>query len=222
MNTPNKITCVRLAMAVILLAIYSLSFIPSSATWAPNFVIAGFNLGFTWIDLVCFVLFIIGSVTDAVDGHIARSRNLITDLGKFLDPLADKFLVDSALILLATKTDWSKHYQVLPIFVILFIGRDLAMDGLRMIASTKGKVLAANKWGKVKTAIQMGLIPILFLNGFPFSLIPTKLDMNYWMTNRFEYTYLITNILIGIALFFSIMSLVIYLKQNKDVLKEGK
>lgn len=221
MNTPNKITAVRLIIATIIILVFSLSYLPIDGIRA-SITIAGFNLGFSWIDLVCFVLFILGSVTDAIDGHIARSRNLITDLGKFLDPLADKFLVDSALILLCARSDFAGHHQILPFLVVFFIGRDLAMDGLRMIASGKGKVLAANIYGKVKTCIQMGLIPILFLNGFPFSLIPDKLDLDYWMTNRFEYTYIITNVLVAIALFFSLLSLAIYLYQNRNVLKEDK
>lgn len=223
MNTPNKITTVRLLMAVLMIAFYSLSFIPNATTtWAQDISIFSFNLGFNWIDLVCFVLFIVGAITDAIDGHIARSRNLITDLGKFIDPLADKFLVDSAFVLLCSRCDWAGHYQVLPIFTILFIGRDLAMDGLRIIANGKGKVLAANIWGKVKTAIQMGLIPVLFLKGFPFSLIPNSLDKQLYLTTRFSYTYIITNVLVFISLFFSLLSLVIYFVRNKDVLKEEK
>ncbi len=223
MNTPNKITTIRLAISFLIIIIFSLSFIPSaSTTFAKEFVISEMHLGFNWIDLVCCVLFIIGSITDAIDGHIARSRNLVTDFGKFMDPLADKFLVDSAFVLLCVRTDWTGHSQVLPFLVILFIGRDLAMDGLRMLAAGKGIVLAANIWGKVKTGIQMGLIPVLFLNGFPFSLFPTKLDLNYWLANRFEYTYILTNIFVGITLFFSLLSLGIYLYRNRQVLKGGK
>lgn len=223
MNTPNKITTCRLIIAVLMIVTFSLSYIPSSSTtWLKDITISSFNLGFNVVDLICFVLFILGSITDAVDGHIARSRGLITDLGKFLDPLADKFLVDSALILLCTQKDWYNHYQILPFITILFIGRDLAMDGLRMVSASKGVVLAANKWGKVKTALQMSIIPILFLNGFPFSLIPNELNMDSWLSNRFEYTYIITNILMSVALFFSLLSLGIYLYKNRLVLKGDK
>jgi CDP-diacylglycerol--glycerol-3-phosphate 3-phosphatidyltransferase len=220
MNLPNKITTIRLLMAVLMIVVFSLSYIPNAtSTWASDFVIFGFNLGFNWIDLVCFVIFIVGSITDAIDGHLARSRNLVTNLGKFLDPLADKFLVDSAFILLSTRLDWYGHYQVLPFFAILFIGRDLAMDGLRSLAARQGKVLAANIWGKVKTAIQMGLIPVLFLKGFPFSLLNFG-SLETWMANRWEYTYILTNILVCISLFVSLLSLFIYVKQNITVLKE--
>lgn len=221
MNLPNKITTIRLALSFVIIIFFSLSFIPNaSTTFASELVISGFHFGFNWIDLVCCILFIIASATDAIDGHLARSRNLVTNLGKFLDPLADKFLVDSALILLCCRLDFASHIQVLPLFVVLFVGRDLAMDGLRFIAASQGKVLAANIYGKVKTAIQMGLIPVLFLNGFPFSMLNVTNGLESWLSTRWEYTYILTNILVGISLFFSILSLIIYFVKNKNVLKE--
>lgn len=223
MNTPNQITITRLFMAILMIGIFSLSYIPgATSTWASDFVLAGFHLGFNWIDLVCAVIFIVGSITDAIDGHIARSRNLITNLGKFMDPLADKFLVDSAFVLLCTRLDFAGHFQVLPFFPVLFIGRDLAMDGLRQIAAESGRVLAANIWGKVKTAIQMGLIPVLFLKGFPFSILNFGNGLDHWMNYRWSNTYILTNVLVGIALCFSLASLIIYFIRNKDVLKEEK
>lgn len=222
MNTPNKITSIRLALAFVVIIVFSLSFIPASATFAPEIIIGQLNMGFNWIDVICCVLFILASITDAIDGHIARSRKLVTDFGKFLDPFADKFLVDSSLLLLCVRMDWSGHYQVMPFLIALFIGRDLAMDGLRMVAAGKGTILAANIWGKVKTAVQMGLIPVLFLNGFPFSLIPNELNLNSWLTTRFQYTYILTNIFVGITLFFSLLSLGIYLYKNRAVLKGSK
>lgn len=222
MNTPNKITSIRLALAFVVIIVFSLSFIPASATFAPEIVIGQLHMGFNWIDIVCFILFIIASITDAIDGHIARSKNLVTDFGKFLDPFADKFLVDSSLLLLCVRLDWSGHYQVMPFLIALFIGRDLAMDGLRMVSAGKGTILAANIWGKVKTAVQMGLIPVLFLNGFPFSLIPNELNLNSWLTTRFQYTYILTNIFVLITLFFSLLSLGIYLYKNRAVLKGSK
>ena len=222
MNTPNKITSIRLALAFVVIIVFSLSFIPASATFAPEIVIGQLHMGFNWIDIVCCILFIIASITDAIDGHIARSRNLVTDFGKFLDPFADKFLVDSSLLLLCVRLDWSGHYQVMPFLIALFIGRDLAMDGLRMVAAGKGTILAANIWGQVKPAVQMGLIPVLFLNGFPFSLIPNELNLNSWLTTRFQYTYILTNIFVLITLFFSLLSLGIYLYKNRAVLKGSK
>ena len=222
MNTPNKITSIRLALAFVVIIVFSLSFIPASATFAPEIVIGQLHMGFNWIDIVCCILFIIASITDAIDGHIARSRNLVTDFGKFLDPFADKFLVDSSLLLLCVRLDWSGHYQVMPFLIALFIGRDLAMDGLRMVAAGKGTILAANIWGKVKTSVQMGLIPVLFLNGFPFSLIPNELNLNSWLTTRFQYTCILTKIFVLITLFFALLSLGIYLYKNRAVLKGSK
>ncbi|MCH3966969.1 MAG: CDP-diacylglycerol--glycerol-3-phosphate 3-phosphatidyltransferase [Bacilli bacterium] len=218
LNTPNKITTIRLGMCVLMILVFSLSYIPGALdSWASNFVIAGFSIGFNWIDLTCFVIFILGSITDAIDGHIARSRNLVTDFGKFLDPLADKALTDAAFILLSTRTDWYGHYQVLPFLVIFFILRDLAMDGLRIFANAKQRVLAANIYGKVKTAFEMILIPILFLNGFPFSLLNVTGGLDAWMSQRWSGTYIVTNCLTGLCLFFSLLSAVIYFKNNKDL-----
>ncbi len=211
MNIPNRITTARFFLAVLVIVIYSISFIPGSSSFAPELGTSGF----TWIDLVCAFIFIIASITDSVDGHLARSRNLVTDLGKFLDPLADKFLVDSSLILLSTKMI-NGHFAIFHFITALFIGRDLAMDGLRMIANAKGRVLAANIYGKIKTVMQMIVIPIVFLNGFPFNY----LDFNG--QGNFAYTYIITNVLVGIALIMSLVSCVIYFKQNKDIFKESK
>ncbi len=223
MNLPNKITSIRLGLAFLIIVLFSLSFIPNASnTFNPELTISAFHFGFSWIDLVCCILFILASVTDAIDGHIARSRNLITNLGKFLDPLADKFLVDSAFILLCSRSDFAGHTQVLPLFAILFIGRDLAMDGLRSIAAKQGKVLAANIYGKIKTAIQMGLIPVLFLNGFPFSLLNFTGGVDSWLSTRWNDTYLVTNVLVFISLLFSLLSLIIYFVKNKEVLKEEK
>lgn len=216
MNTANKITCIRIGLTVLLIVVYCLTFIPNAtSSWIPNITIGKFNLGFTWVDAICFVLFIVASATDGVDGHIARSRNQVSDLGKFLDPFADKFLVDSTLILLSTKMVAS-HHLVLPFLTIIIVARDLAIDGLRMVSALKGKALAANKWGKAKTAVQMGFIPIIILNGFPFSLLP---DSNSWLENRCSYVNIFTNIIVAVMVVFALLSLVIYFKQNKYLFK---
>ncbi len=224
MNTPNKITTARIGLALVRIIFFSLSFIPTSSSFAPEIVLAGFHCGFSWIDLVCFVLFIVAASTDAIDGKRARKNGLVTDLGKFLDPFADKFLVDSAFILLSCRKDFADHYQVLPLLAVLLVARDLARDGLRRTAAGKGKILAANRYGKVKTAVEMGLIPVLLLNGFPFSLLNFTSGFESWKNNRFSYTYIITNILTLVCLFFSLFSFVIYVRQNKEVLteKDGK
>lgn len=213
LNTPNKISLCRLIFGLLVVCLFSLNFIPgASESFAKPFGTTNFN----WIDLVCAVLFILGSITDAIDGHLARSRNLITDFGKFLDPLADKFLVNSSLILLSTRVDANGHFYLFPLITVLIVGRDLAMDGLRLLANGKGKVLAANIYGKLKTVMEMILIPILFLNGFPFSYF------NFTIEGHFEYTYIITNILALITMAMSLISCFIYFKQNKDVFEGDK
>ncbi len=208
MNTPNKISICRFFFAILMIIIYCLSFVIEAAPLGTT--------GFTWIDLVAAIIFILGGITDSIDGNIARKNNLITDLGKFLDPIADKFLVDSALILLSTKMDANGNFLLFPVITILFIGRDLIIDGLRMIAARKNITLAANKYGKAKTIMQMIIIPIIFLNGFPFNYFDLQ------GLGNFEYTYIITNILGCLALIISLVSLIIYLIQNKNVLKEDK
>lgn len=208
MNTPNKISICRFFFAILMIIIYCLSFVIEAAPLGTT--------GFTWIDLVAAIIFILGGITDSIDGNIARKNNLITDLGKFLDPIADKFLVDSALILLSTKIDANGNFLLFPVITILFIGRDLIIDGLRMIAARKNITLAANKYGKAKTIMQMIIIPIIFLNGFPFNYFDLQ------GLGNFEYTYIITNILGCLALIISLVSLIIYLIQNKNVLKEDK
>lgn len=194
MNLPNKLTLTRFIMALIIVIVMVLPY--QEWGWTP-YVIP--TTGFNVVDFICCLLFIIASVTDTLDGNIARKRHLITDFGKFMDPLADKFLVNSALIVLAVE----KSLYLPVIIVVLMIGRDLAVDGLRFIAASKGEVLAANKWGKIKTTAQMIVIPFIFLNGFP---------MNYLLKG---YTYIFTIVLACIALFFSLLSGFIYLYQGR-------
>ena len=212
MNTPNKITLARFALALVMIVLFSLTFLPESASFAPELG----TTGFSWIDLVSATIFVVAAVTDSVDGHMARSRNIVTDFGKFLDPLADKFLVDSSLILLSTRLDCYGNFYLFPVLTVLFIGRDLAVDGLRMVATNKGKVLAANKFGKLKTVLQMIVIPILYLNGFPFNYL------DFQGRGDFAYTNVVTNVLAAIALLASLFSAIVYFVQNKDVLKQEK
>ncbi|MFA6796955.1 MAG: CDP-diacylglycerol--glycerol-3-phosphate 3-phosphatidyltransferase [Bacilli bacterium] len=194
MNLPNKLTLVRFLLALITVILLVL---PWSSMGVTPVVIP--TAGFSVIDLVCCLFFIIASITDAVDGHIARSRNLVTDFGKFMDPLADKFLVNASLIALAV----IKPDMIPAIVVVLFIGRDLAVDGLRFIAASKGEVIAANKWGKAKTIAQMIAIPFIFVNGFPF---------NYLLGG---YTYIVPLVFICIALCLSLISGGIYIYSGK-------
>ena len=109
------------------------------------------------------MIFVVAAITDKIDGALARKRREVTDLGKFLDPLADKMLVDTGLVALTVM-------GVVPIWVLMIIlWRDLAVDGARMMAASRGKVVAASNWGKWKTTVQMVALLVLLLNLF----IPT-------------------------------------------------
>lgn len=201
MNTPNKITITRFILTIILIAIMVFPYNSCNI----NIPYLG-NTGFNVIDLVGFIIFIVASITDFVDGHLARKNNLVTDFGKFMDPLADKFLVNSSLIILAVQKS-----NLLPVLiVVLMIGRDIAVDGIKLISAKKGRTVAANIYGKLKTVFQMIAIPVIFLNGFPF---------NYLLK---ENTYIITIILASLACLMSLISGVIYIYQNRDMIKEAK
>ncbi len=138
MNLPNRLSLLRAALTPVMVG---LCYIPGPAgSYAAGAVFA------------------VAAFTDWLDGYLARSRNLVTDFGKFIDPLADKVLVLSAMIMLT-------HLGRLPAFVpVLVLARELAVDGLRMTAVRKGQVIAAGWLGKVKTASQMALILLLFFS----------------------------------------------------------
>lgn len=200
MNTPNKITLARFIMAFIMIVILVF---PYKACGLEITELG--NTGFTVIDLIACCIFVLASISDAIDGHLARKNNQITDFGKFMDPLADKFLVNSSLIILAVQ-----KAELLPvIIVVLMIGRDLAVDGIKLLAASKGKVVAANIFGKLKTVFQMVAIPLIFLNGFP---------LNYLLK---ENTYIFTIIIASLALAMSLISGVIYIYQNREMVKGG-
>ena len=201
MNTPNKITITRFILTIILIAIMVFPYNSCNI----NIPYLG-NTGFNVIDLVGCIIFIVASITDFIDGHLARKNNLVTDFGKFMDPLADKFLVNSSLIILVVQKS-----NLLPVLiVVLMIGRDIAVDGIKLISAKKGRTVAANIYGKLKTVFQMIAIPVIFLNGFPF---------NYLLK---ENTYIITIILASLACLMSLISGVIYIYQNRDMIKEAK
>ena len=201
MNTPNKITITRFILTIILIAIMVFPY----NSYNINIPYLG-NTGFNVIDLVGCIIFIVASITDFIDGHLARKNNLVTDFGKFMDPLADKFLVNSSLIILAVQKS-----NLLPVLiVVLMIGRDIAVDGIKLISAKKGRTVAANIYGKLKTVFQMIAIPVIFLNGFPF---------NYLLK---ENIYIITIILASLACLMSLISGVIYIYQNRDMIKEAK
>lgn len=179
MNLPNKLTILRVIMI-------------------PFFVVAllydgGENQTLRY---VAAAIFIIASLTDMLDGKIARKYNLVTNFGKFMDPLADKLLVCSALICLV-------ELKELPAWmVIVIISREFIISGFRLVASDNGVVIAASYWGKFKTTFQMIAVVLLIL-GIP------SLSM-------------VTTAVVWIALVLTVISLVDYIAKNVNVLKEGK
>lgn len=189
MNIPNKITLSRILLIPFFIILMSVPF-----DWGS------LDIGETELSiahLIAALLFIIAAATDWVDGFYARKYNLITNLGKFLDPLADKLLVSAALILLVEQ-------GLAPAWiVILIISREFAVTGLRLVAAGDGIVLAASKLGKIKTVTQIVAIAALLLHNFPFSFLgfPFAIIMLY------------------IALFFTVLSGYDYFKKNWHVMK---
>ena len=216
MNLPTKITISRIALiALMLLTLLVLACIPDLVV--PDLVIWDAHINPIYI--IVFVIFIVASTTDAIDGHLARKNNQVTNLGKFLDPIADKLLVDGMMIFLIVPQGYAPSHArdnlSLTIFafcVIIMIARDLIVDALRLIAVTKNQVLAANIFGKMKTVFQMTAIPFLLLNDFPFAYF----DASWPDALR------ISNILFYIATIMSLVSGIIYIVQNHKVLKMNK
>lgn len=180
MNLPNKLTVLRVIMVP-----FFVFFMLTDVGGAAN----------KWIALV---LFIVASLTDMLDGKIARKYNLVTNFGKFMDPLADKLLVSAAMIcLIATG-------QLAAWIVIIIISREFIISGFRLVASDNGIVIAASYWGKFKTVFQMLMIIVLIANiNLPFFAV-------------------LGTILTYVALILTIVSLIDYIAKNKDVLKEQK
>ncbi|WP_430785809.1 CDP-diacylglycerol--glycerol-3-phosphate 3-phosphatidyltransferase [Virgibacillus flavescens] len=163
MNIPNKITLSRIVLIPVFILLLSIPF-----DWGK------IDIGEAVLPvshLVAALLFIIASTTDWVDGYYARKYDLVTNLGKFLDPLADKLLVSAALILLV-------ELGLAPAWiVILIISREFAVTGLRLVAAGEGVVLAASQMGKLKTWIQIVSISALLLHNYPFSYIGFRFDI---------------------------------------------
>lgn len=178
MNLPNKLTVLRIIMVP-----FFVFFMLTDVGGAAN----------KWIALI---LFCIASLTDLLDGKIARKYNLVTNFGKFMDPLADKLLVCSAMICLV------EMKKLAAWIVIVIIAREFIISGFRLVASDNGIVIAASYWGKFKTVFQMAMIIVLIMD----------------MGGVFD---LIGNVLIWIALALTIISLMDYVLKNKQVLTEG-
>lgn len=186
MNLPNKLTLLRVILVPILVVVLLL----------PEWV--GFPMSLAaWIGALVFVG---ASITDTLDGQIARKHHLITDFGKFMDPIADKLLTCSAMIML---TYLNKLH---PIATILFIAREFVISGFRMLAARKGVVIAADLLGKIKTVLQMVFLTALLLGlAWPFSLLQPYFD-TFW------------TVIVWITVVLSVVSCVQYIVKNKGVI----
>ena len=198
MNLPNKLTVFRVILVFVILII---SLINMQGT------ILGIPINMFIIDII----FIIASITDKLDGYIARSTNQITTFGKFLDPIADKILVIATMVMFV---EMGRLPAWIPIIVIF---REFLVSGYRLIAvENSGKVVAANIWGKLKTVTQMIAIILMFLTTQPYFAFASKVEMN---TGDFIINIL-ASILMTISVIATIFSGYEYLKDGKDLLKD--
>ncbi|MBP1155934.1 MULTISPECIES: CDP-diacylglycerol--glycerol-3-phosphate 3-phosphatidyltransferase [unclassified Paenibacillus] len=163
MNLANRITLARIFLVPIIMffLLVNVKF--------PHIRIEQFSI--TYNQIIAALIFIIAASTDSLDGYIARKRKLVTNLGKLLDPLADKLLVSAVLVSLVEMDKLGAW------IVIVIISREFAVTGLRQIALLEGVVMAASKWGKWKTAAQITAIIALLLNNFPFAFINFPFDV---------------------------------------------
>ncbi len=173
MNLPNKITCVRLVVSVLVLLLLCLPWEDMNV----KFLIKSYsvyevqNVQMKYI--IAGVLFLIGSVTDFLDGYIARKYNMVTDFGKVMDAIADKVLVNGVLIILA-------YDKFIPLAVpVIIITRDIIVDSIKMASGAKGKVVAASWPGKIKTICMMIGLTLVFFYNMPFAFIGEGIRIDY-------------------------------------------
>lgn len=201
MNLPNKLTILRIILVPIMVII-------------PFLNIQGefLNIPISW--LIIDAIFIIASITDKLDGSIARKRNLVTNFGKFLDPIADKILVLAAMVMLV---EMDKLPAWIPIIVLF---REFVVSGYRLIAvENGGQVIAASIWGKIKTATQMVAIIMMFIDKFAFADF-----LNTTIRTTMSSFNFIFNIIASTLMFVSVIAAIFsgwdYIKGGKDLFKD--
>lgn len=198
MNLANKLTIFRIILVPLMVIVAIIN---------PSGSLLGISTTF-WI---MGIIFIIASITDKLDGYIARSRNQITTFGKFLDPIADKILVLTAMIIFV-------EYDKLPAWIPIIVAfREFLVSGFRLVASQKGgQVIAASVWGKLKTVTQMIALVLMFIDSYSYG---------YFITNPIDNIGLkilniITFIMMTISVIATIFSGYDYIKNGKDLFKE--
>ena len=199
MNLPNRLTTLRVIMVPFF--VFFLLLTPQ-------------HFSFKW---VAFAIFVIASLTDLLDGKIARKYNLVTNFGKFMDPLADKLLVSAALVGLTALG------HVPAWMTIVIISREFIISGFRLVAAERGTVIAASWWGKWKTSVTMVMICLMLLIVNPLGFAKADVDSAFSMyTGLYGWAWIVVTVLLWISVILTIISLIDYLIKNKDVMKEDK
>ena len=196
MNLPNKLTTIRLLSVPLFIIVYLIPY-QSLGIEIPVFDVLSTSLSL--LDIILFLIFALSALTDYLDGYIARKQHLITTFGKFIDPIADKLIVNTTLLLLASTHD---IHIIIP---IIMISRDIIVDAIRLVASQKNVVLAASYLGKAKTMTQMIAICLLLLNNIVFAGLHIPMDQ----------------IMIWLATLISFVSGVDYFMKNRQYIMEG-
>ena len=195
MNLPNKLTVIRVLLVPLLILVYMFPYDTTGINVAVYHIL---DTDISLVNIIILVIFIVASITDYFDGRIAKSKKLITTFGKFADPIADKLLVNTIFLLLASD---GKINIIIP---IIMISRDTIVDAIKMSAASKQVVVAASKLGKLKTVSQMIALCFLLVNNFPFSVLGIDL----------------ATILAWIATVISVISGIDYFIKNREMLME--
>lgn len=190
MNLPNKLTLLR----IILVPFFVLFLLTDAIPLSPVFAL---------------VVFIAASITDFFDGHYARKHNMVTDFGKFADPLADKILIISAFCCFIQ----TGLIGAVPVIIVLF--REFAVTSVRLVAASKGKVVAANMWGKAKTVSQIVAVIVALV-------LQIVLKLGGFSAEVSGSFGIITNVVVWVSVIFTIISGIVYLKDNADLYKNAK
>ena len=196
MNLPNKITISRIILSVVVLVLLILPFEKLGLAIPDIAVTATLRINIKYI--ICGVLFLIGSVTDYVDGHIARKYNMVTDFGKVMDAIADKLLVNGVLIILACQG------FINVIIPVIIISRDTMVDSIKMVAGQKKGAVGASKAGKLKTVFMMCGVTLMLFYNLPFEIWGIR----------------VADALIMIATVLSVYSGIEYYVKNRDVITQ--
>lgn len=197
MNLPNRLTLMRIILIPFMMFFYLANFIP-------------YGIG----KLVALLIFIVAALTDLLDGKIARKRNIVTNFGKFLDPIADKILTSTVLFLIIADGTIPNPWGA--IIVTIIIAREFMVSALRLLAANKGVVLAADMWGKAKTFVQMIALPICVILSYIYTcgFAPPG-----WLVLLVEILAYVT---LGLATILTIISGINYLVKNRSCFKENE